>query len=371
MGWAINNTPPEKSSQNSPQAITPSQTDMTHAAVEPARSQFDASLKFVEMMGNSGFRVDDSYLQARNSLSESQKGALDKQLLRYADMLYEKRDSDKKVAAKLKDLIGVNTTDKHLLERLYQVYVDEKQYLEATYVLADLKRLAQFSDEYIKIETLIKQTVDANINYLQTGKKQRELEEFLELVVNMFPADYEFKWRQAKYYYNSHQYDKASFLLEELRYVSEYTEQVEKLSDNIKYRVEHNDDDGIVVALIKRGESYFVKGMVNDYEPVKLLIDTGASMTTITPELAYSLGISEQDFQQFATFNTANGQISAPIIQLSNLRIGRYKVDNLPVGILSLTSDAQFQGLLGMNFLKHFKFFIDQKNMTLELFAQH
>ncbi len=114
-----------------------------------------------------------------------------------------------------------------------------------------------------------------------------------------------------------------------------------------------------------------MKAIINDYEPVNLLIDTGASMTVITPELAYSLGLFEQDLEDIASFQTANGETSAPVVVVGKLQIGHYTVNNLHVGVLPLASGGQLQGLLGMDFLQRFKFFIDQRKLTLELLAWH
>ena len=66
-------------------------------------------------------------------------------------------------------------------------------------------------------------------------------------------------------------------------------------------------------------------------------------------------------------FNTANGQVRAPIYILELLSVGDWYVQQLEIGILDLGGEAGFDGLLGMNFLSHFRFFIDQNENVLRL----
>ena len=42
-------------------------------------------------------------------------------------------------------------------------------------------------------------------------------------------------------------------------------------------------------------------------------------------------------------------------------------VENIEVGVISELDGAPFDGLLGMNYLRHFEFFIDQNERTLQL----
>ena len=42
-------------------------------------------------------------------------------------------------------------------------------------------------------------------------------------------------------------------------------------------------------------------------------------------------------------------------------------VENIEVGVIDEFDNKKFDGLLGMNFLRHFKFFIDQNEPKLQL----
>jgi len=71
-----------------------------------------------------------------------------------------------------------------------------------------------------------------------------------------------------------------------------------------------------------------------------------------------------------AVFNTANGPVRASIYTLDSLSVGDWQVNNLEIGVLDLGSRPDMNGLLGMNFLSHFQFFIDQDKALLRLTAK-
>ncbi len=121
------------------------------------------------------------------------------------------------------------------------------------------------------------------------------------------------------------------------------------------------------VALIKRGNHYLVDAFPDSGEGVRLLIDTGASLTVFTPEALSKHNVNYKDTGERRYFNTANGIVEAPIYQLDHLLIGEWKVENINIAILELQGNNSAEGLLGMNFLQHFRFFIDQQNALLRL----
>ena len=97
------------------------------------------------------------------------------------------------------------------------------------------------------------------------------------------------------------------------------------------------------------------------------MIDTGASMTMVTSAALQQRGLRYRETGRSQLFNTANGQVRAPIIILESLSVGDWYVQQLEVGILDLGGRSDIDGLLGMNFLSHFRFFIDQNESMLRL----
>jgi len=100
---------------------------------------------------------------------------------------------------------------------------------------------------------------------------------------------------------------------------------------------------------------------------IRLLIDTGASLTILTPDVLEQHGIRYQDTGRTRVFSTANGPVRAPVYILESLTVGNWKVNQLEIAVLDLSGGSAIDGLLGMNFLRHFQFFIDQNEAVLRL----
>jgi clan AA aspartic protease (TIGR02281 family) len=120
------------------------------------------------------------------------------------------------------------------------------------------------------------------------------------------------------------------------------------------------------IPLLRGGSHFLVEARLGGTQPARLLIDTGASLTMLTADMLKRRGIAAHATGKTATFDTANGRVRAPIYRLDSLSVGDWQVSDLEVGVLDL-SDARIDGLLGMNFLRHFQFFIDQDAAILRL----
>ncbi len=121
------------------------------------------------------------------------------------------------------------------------------------------------------------------------------------------------------------------------------------------------------IPLQRRGNHFIVDATPVRGDNVRLLIDTGASMTIFTPEVLEQSGAGYQDTGKTGMFNTANGPVQAPVYILDSLSVGDWQVNQLEIGVLSLSESSGIDGLLGMNFLRHFQFFIDQDAALLRL----
>jgi len=80
--------------------------------------------------------------------------------------------------------------------------------------------------------------------------------------------------------------------------------------------------------------------------PVRFLIDTGASIVSVSQQLANRIGL---ECDVAATYRTANGLVQGCNTRATELEFGPFRIDNVSVAILpNLTSEA----LLGMNALR-------------------
>ncbi|MEW5895184.1 MAG: retropepsin-like aspartic protease [Candidatus Omnitrophota bacterium] len=120
-----------------------------------------------------------------------------------------------------------------------------------------------------------------------------------------------------------------------------------------------------VVPLTRRGNSLFVRAGINGRASAQLLLDTGASPTQISSDLARRLGI---DLRKGHSVNVriADGRMIETVqILLKEVRVGGAVAKNVPAVVLPGNND--YDGLLGMSFLNNFIFRIDSQKGELVL----
>jgi len=112
-----------------------------------------------------------------------------------------------------------------------------------------------------------------------------------------------------------------------------------------------------------------VHAVINQQEPVTLLLDTGATRTLLTPDIARRLGISpasDAPRSSMVTLGSQEGDL--PLIQLASLAVGDAAVEELQVGVFTALPHAPFiDGLLGGDFLKHFTLRLNYARSRLQL----
>jgi clan AA aspartic protease (TIGR02281 family) len=94
---------------------------------------------------------------------------------------------------------------------------------------------------------------------------------------------------------------------------------------------------------------YNVQGALNGL-PVSFLLDTGASLTSVSGDSAYALGIKTCDIAGYTS--TANGQAPVCRAVISSLSFGGFTFSNLPVLV---TPGMRGQSLIGNDLLSKFR----------------
>ena len=126
-----------------------------------------------------------------------------------------------------------------------------------------------------------------------------------------------------------------------------------------------------VVPITKTGNSMYLDVRFNDQHTAVMLLDTGATSTILAPALANRLGIAAGPGARRRTFSVAGGAtFSVPIVRLASLRVGDYVVEGLDVGVYNmLPHSPNVDGVLGIDFLQHFRISVDgdQRSLILEL----
>jgi clan AA aspartic protease (TIGR02281 family) len=101
---------------------------------------------------------------------------------------------------------------------------------------------------------------------------------------------------------------------------------------------------------------------------VELLIDTGASITTINKAFYNDIkSLANMSYQSTQVFLTANGKTDGEIYLADTITIGQHTLKDIQIAVIDFPSSKHSSGLLGMNVLRHFQFEIDQKNQQLHL----
>jgi predicted aspartyl protease len=124
--------------------------------------------------------------------------------------------------------------------------------------------------------------------------------------------------------------------------------------------------DGVTRIAFAPGSSIMVIATINGRAPVQLILDTGATRTTISPAALVGLGVTYRDAPK-VEIHGVTGTASTYLVALESLEVGGARVGPLPV----LSHDAQMgggsQGLLGWDFLNHFRVTIDNARGVVEL----
>jgi clan AA aspartic protease (TIGR02281 family) len=103
------------------------------------------------------------------------------------------------------------------------------------------------------------------------------------------------------------------------------------------------------VDLVQRPDGhYYAAGYVNGM-PIVFMVDTGATLTSLSQEMAHKSGIYSCVAR---TFNTANGSVQGCVAKAPKIQIGNFVLRDFEVAVMpNLPTDA----LLGMNILRMYR----------------
>jgi aspartyl protease family protein len=99
----------------------------------------------------------------------------------------------------------------------------------------------------------------------------------------------------------------------------------------------------------------------------RMAVDTGARLTVITPRLARELGLRPDGAEPAVSVTGVFGDGSAVLLRVASVSILGAEVRNLRVLCHPLPSKLKIEGIIGLNFLKHFKIVIDNETEILTL----
>ncbi len=122
------------------------------------------------------------------------------------------------------------------------------------------------------------------------------------------------------------------------------------------------------ISLDTVGSHYLLPLGLDDRQEVRLVIDTGASLTTLT-QRSFDRISGDVRFTELGPqmFNTASGTTRGMVYRVDSVQIGDHRLTDVPVAVLDFNTPENVDGLLGMNVLSQFRFEVDQDDSVLLL----
>lgn len=316
------------------------------------------------------------YNQRQRTASEKEAERQRLTILNYVVSLLESGSNDQALAL-LDSYLALEFSDVDALRLKARVLANLKDYAQQIEVLYAAKSYAYQATVITDIEHALRVSVEKYKQYLMKNQQYAELLSLYQRLVYLEPEYSAYFIDLARAQRLNHLEEQAQQSLELVMYDPDVGDQAQRMLNDFNVtdqRAEHDIatiDEFQSAPLFRRGNHFVVEATLNGSERLKLIIDTGASLTVIKSErLRAVLNESLNRYPSYR-FSTANGVVKAPVIKIPSLAIADFEVTNIDVGALTLVNTSGVDGLLGMNFLKHFRFFIDQQNNVLRLALNH
>ena len=255
---------------------------------------------------------------------------------------------------------------------LAKIDLIEKDYLSAISALYEAKGYAYRAETIDQVRKQIRSVVDNQTKLLQQDNNSIAILELYQHLTQLEPdyAPYFLRLAAAQFVLKDTNGARRSLNL--IVQDADVGSQAQALLDKVIHSEPQETEKAISVKavdipLLRMGDHLLVDALLNNSQQVRLLIDTGASMTILTPDFLKRSNISYLDTGKKMLFNTANGQVNVSMYKIESLSLGEWQVNQMEIGVIPLDNETAFNGLLGMNFLKHFQFYIDQNDAYLRI----
>ncbi len=124
----------------------------------------------------------------------------------------------------------------------------------------------------------------------------------------------------------------------------------------------------ITVPVEKYGPLLVVSTTLNNGYVARFILDTGASLSIISKNLATDIGLLPTSGLETITLKTAGGPVQADIITIPSIRLSAAEVKNSAIAIFDLPDIPEgIEGILGLTFLRHFEVTLDIAKGQLHL----
>jgi clan AA aspartic protease (TIGR02281 family) len=125
------------------------------------------------------------------------------------------------------------------------------------------------------------------------------------------------------------------------------------------------DLDEVSVSLRPGPGGWMTEALLNETRTGRFLVDTGASVTVISPGFARALGLQPGPDAPSMEFQTLGGRTRGVLLNIVSVRVGEAEARNVPAAILDTGPDMD--GILGNTFLSRFTVTLDPRQRLLVL----
>ena len=306
----------------------------------------------------------DEYIQAQKS--KSGEADLHREwILNQAERMV--KEKDRRGSDLIDRFLTISANDPRAMLIKSRALLGEERFDEAIETILELKRSPQTEVPPTQIKRLLDEIAGTYAANLKETERYDDLIDLFDLLAQAVPEDVGYYYKLADAFYHASRYDDAAEALDFSLYDSKWGVPSQKLLQKIQQYLALAD--GEQVPLASDGGHFYVIARVDHIPGVHLLIDTGASVSALKPEIARQLGVDFSD-DDTVVVQGANSEFNAPRAVLESLAIGEAEVEDLEINIVELGDGIDADGLLGMNFLGRFRFFIDQERELLFLGAR-
>ena len=236
-----------------------------------------------------------------------------------------------------------------------------------------------------KIDYAIEKVVNNRISALNSAHDTATLLDFLSYLIELDNSNQRYLYFLGVAQYRSGKELQAIDTLSALVYHPDWGQSANQIINEIKYRYDQEriraqraiaqqqkraeqqlrSQLRFRIPLERLGEHFLVNARINDELTLRLIIDTGATITTVNEEQISLSGSARRR----AWVRTAGGNRHAYIYEVERFAVEGVDVDNLEIAVMDL-SNLSADGLLGMNYLSQFDFYLAQNEPALYLRAR-
>jgi predicted aspartyl protease len=120
----------------------------------------------------------------------------------------------------------------------------------------------------------------------------------------------------------------------------------------------------VIVPVHMTGTAVIVPVTLNRRVQTHMILDTGASLTVLSRQVAAQLNLQAGSY---TTILTANGVIRVPLAHLNSLHVSDAAATDLTVAIHDFSPNPHIGGLLGLDYLSRFHTSLDSRRNRLTL----